>query len=96
MSDTPLSEQTLNDIADALHRLRRAFIRHGLNPPVSVELATYEDGERLRYSLPRNLIITQPTLTDAPDPRWCCNIVGVELLWPGKWRARERGGRDLV
>lgn len=91
MSDEgPLSEQAFQDIAGAIHRLRAAFKRHGLEPPKSIELGSHEDGDRMRHYMPRDLVLAQPKFTDLPDPRWVCNIIGMEIHWPGKWRAYER------
>lgn len=90
MSEEPLSEQAFQDIASALHRLRAAFVRYGMKPPISVELGSHDDGYRLRSYMPRDLVSAQPRMTDKPDPEWVCNIIGVELRWPGRWRAYMR------
>jgi hypothetical protein len=86
----------MREICNAILRLRAAFKCAGMDAPVLIELGKHEDGDRLRYVMPRDMLLAQPQITDKPDPEWVCNIVGMEVRYPGRWRARQRGGRDFV
>lgn len=90
-----MPEDAFIEIANAITMLRRAFMRAGLRPPKAIELETHEDGDRLRLSLPRDMLVAEPRMTDR-GPQWVCSIVGLDIHYPGQWRARERGGIDFV
>lgn len=92
----PNGEEQIRAIGEAILKLRKAFLTAGLKPPVSIELGHHVDGTKLRCLLPPDLYLSQPQITDSPDPQWVCNIMGMEVRYPGQWRARERGGRDFV
>ncbi|NLS27973.1 hypothetical protein S2M10_29750 [Sphingomonas sp. S2M10] len=86
-------DEAFLDLCNSVHRLRRSFIRLGLKPPKSIEVADYDDGMKFRAMSPGELVQTYPALGRNDDPEWCANVVGVEVRMPGQWRARERGGR---
>lgn len=88
--------EAMREICNAILHLRRAFIQAGMKAPVSLELGDREDGMRLRYIIPDDMIAVQPQMTGRNDPEWVCNIVGMEVRYPGAWRGRERGGRDFI
>jgi hypothetical protein len=90
-----LSDEVFTDIANAMMRLRHAFMRHNLNPPKSLELGSHDDGARLLSSLPKSLYVAQPRM-DKSDPEWCLDLVGIEVRFPAHWRAKRRGGMDAV
>lgn len=99
MHDTTPKEtgyEAMREICNAILHLRRAFIQAGMKPPVSLEIADREDGMRLRYVMPADMIAAQPQMTSKDDPEWVANIVGMEVRYPGQWRARLRGGRDFI
>lgn len=86
--DEPISDEVaFRELANALTRLRGAFIKAGFEPPKAIELASHEDGFRLRHILPREMIYAttqQGRLKDSDDV--VMNIVGVELRYPAKHR----------
>ena len=88
-------QDTFHEIADAVHRLRRAFIRAGMKAPVSIELGSHEDKHRFLYVMPRDLVLAQPRF-DKPHPEWVANIMGMEVRMPAQWRITGKGGRGLV
>ena len=88
-------QDTFHEIADAVHRLRRAFIRAGMKAPASIELGSIEDKDRFLHAMPRDLVLAQPHL-DKPHPEWVANIMGMEVRMPGQWRVNSNGGRGLV
>lgn len=90
------NEEAWVDLANSILRLRRSFVRLGLQPPKAIEVATYEDGMRLKSRTPGDLVRFDPGMGRHDDPEWVGTVCGTELRFPGKWRARERGGRDLV
>lgn len=94
--DGRIGEEHIYAIGNAILKLRRAFIDAGISPPVSIELGDWEAGDKLRCYIPRELFHAQARMTDKPDPEWACNIMGMEVRYPGRWRDRERGGRDFI
>lgn len=90
------SREAFEDIANALMHLRAAFIKHHMKAPKCIELATRKDGDILRYMLPMDMIYTQPEIGRRDDPDIVMNIVGFEVRYPAQFRARERGGFDIV
>lgn len=93
--NVPPDERAFSEIATALMRLNAMFRKAGLQPVKSLELGSHEDGDRLRAYLPRHMVVPEPRqLTDAPNPEWVCNIVGVEVRFPGRWREYETAHRS--
>lgn len=90
-----MSDEAFTDIANAVMRLRHAFMRHGLKPPVAIELGAHQDGDHLRYILPRDLVMAQPRM-DRDDPEWCFDFQGLEFRYPAKWRYTQRGGKEVI
>jgi hypothetical protein len=90
-----MNDDAFRDIANAVMRLRHAFLRHGFEPPSAIELGSHENGDRLRYALPRDLVVAQPRM-DKDDPEWCFDFQGVEFRYPAHWRSTKRGGREAV
>ena len=90
------NEEAVVEIANSILRLRQSFRRLGLQPPKAIELSNHEDGDRLRCMAPRDMLQFNADMGGGADPEWVANICGVEVRYPGQWRARERGGRDLV
>jgi hypothetical protein len=96
MMSEPMSDEAFTDIANAILRLRRAFLKHHMEPPKSIELATIDEGHRFRYYMPKDMVMMTPRQPSGNDPEWVCTIAGMEVRFPGQWRAREKGGRDFV
>lgn len=90
------NEEAWVDLANSILRMRRSFVRLGLQPPKAIELASHKDGDRLRCCTPGDLVRFDPGMGRHDDPEWVATICGTEVRYPGHWRARERGGRDLV
>lgn len=88
----PDKDETFNDIAKAVHQLRRAFLKNGLTPPSSIELGAHEDGDRLRYSMPRDLMIPMVArdLDDKESAHIVFQLVGIEFRYPAKKRQVSR------
>lgn len=80
-------KQPFDDIMEAIFNLRTAFIKHSMNPPISIELGHVRDATRLRYMLPSEMAMVQPRMGETKDDaEWVCNIMGVEVRMPGEWR----------
>lgn len=91
-----MSESPFDDIANALFRLRTAFVKHGMEPPVSIELGHVKDADWFRHAMPRDLVVAQPRMgVDEDNPEWVCNIMGVEVRMPAQWRGTKAGRREL-
>jgi hypothetical protein len=89
-------EQQFDDIMEAIARLRIAFIRHGMQPPISIELGHVKDADWFRWSMPNNMVMFNPRMGVEKDtPEWVCNIQGVEVRMPAVWRATTTGRRVL-
>jgi hypothetical protein len=91
-----MTEKTFDDIANALMRLRAAFKRHGLECPVALELKTRRDGDHLRHMVGRDMTYSQPQMGRGQNPDIVINLVGFEIRYPAEFRARERGGFDIL
>lgn len=91
------SEDAFNEIATAIMRLRATFIKHGFKPPKSLEMDSHQDGDRMRYILPRDMIAAYPaqSLRDENDIDIMFNILGIEFRYPAKFR-RERGSTRII
>lgn len=77
-------------------RLRIAFLKHGMQPPISIELGHVKDGDWFRYSLPKDMALATPRMgVDSDSPEWVCNIMGVEVRMPAQWRGTKAGRRAL-
>ena len=96
--DKKESDKAFNDIANAIFRLRVAFMRNGLNPPKSIELGDFEDSDKFRrlMLMQSDMVLMQARQPPEGNPEWICNIAGVEIRMLGRWRMQERGGRDFV
>jgi hypothetical protein len=91
-----MEKSGFDDITKAIWQLRAAFLKNGLQPPVSLELGTPEDGYKFMHLMPRDLVMSQPRMgLDEDRPQWVCNLMGVEVLRPAEWRS-ERGGKRLL
>ena len=88
-------EEFFDDLSKATHLLRRAFLKRGLKPPTAVVIEDRDAGDRLRASLPQNMIYAQPNMGDK-GPEWVFNIGGVDFRYPGAWFAAPGGNRKLV
>lgn len=85
-----------DDIMDAIWRLRTAFIKHGMEPPISIELGHVKDSDCFRYALPKDMARAQPRMgVESDNPEWVCNIMGVEVRMPAQWRGTKAGRRVL-
>lgn len=87
-------EEIFTDIAEAIYRLRRAFKKHHLEAPVAIELGSHEDMMRLRDCVPAEYLNVGPMLLERPS--LVANIAGVDIVAPAQFRARKRGGFDVV
>lgn len=92
-----MAETFFDDFADAVHRLRRAFLRHGLTPPTAIELGDMEAGKRLQLALPEEMVRAGYGLNqrDKPDPDVIIHFMGVEIRYPAELRARPGGRIDF-
>ena len=89
-------DEAFSDIFNALMRLRAAFQRHNMEPPKAIELATIEDGARFRHSISKDMVMLQPMMGNNPArPDLVCNVCGIEVRFPARFRAREGGGFDI-
>lgn len=85
-----------DDVMEAIWRLRTAFIKHGMNPPISIELGHVKDGDWFRWSAPTDLMLAQMRMgVDKDNPEWVCSIMGVEVRMPAQWRRTKDGRRML-
>lgn len=86
-----------DDFANAVHKLRSAFLKHGLEPPTAIELGSIESGRRLQLSLPENMIAAGYGLNqrDKPDPDVIIPFMGVEIRYPAELRKRPGGRVDF-
>lgn len=86
------NEQAFADILDAVYRLRKAFIKNGLQPPISIELGDPRDSTHFRYMLPKDMALAQPRMGDTEkDAEWVCSLMGIEVRMPGQWRSGPDG-----
>lgn len=84
-----------DDIIDAVYRLRIAFKKHGMEPPVAIELGAPKDGSIFRHLMTREMIHSDPRMgVDKDNPAWVANVMGIEVVMPAEWRS-ERGGKIL-
>ena len=96
MSDEKV-EVAFNEIMSAIYQLRIAFLKHGMSPPVSIELAKDRDTDWFRYNLPPHLALAQPRMGETrTDAEWVCNIMGMEVRMPAQWRKELDGRSRLV
>jgi hypothetical protein len=92
-----MGDDAFTDLANAVLRLRGAFLKHGLTPPKAIELGSFEDGARLRATVDNNLVHFDPGMGRSDsNPDMVGNLCGVEIRYPAKFRARERGGFDVI
>lgn len=89
-------DEAFTDIANAIGRLRIAFLKHNLTPPKSIELGDHDAGDRFRHAVGTNMVLTQPRLEGRDDPELVCHFMGIEIRYPGHWRALRGGGRELI
>lgn len=90
-------QQAFDEIADAINRLRRAFLRNGMKAPVSIELGDKRDKDAFVYLMPRDLVMTQVrTWHDPANPELVANIFGVEVRMPAQWRLKRDGGKEAL
>ena len=52
-------KQPFDDVMEAIFRLRTAFIKHGMEPPISIELGHVKDGDWFRATLGRRGVFVQ-------------------------------------
>lgn len=92
------NEQAFTEIANAILRLRSAFMQAGFEPPKSIELASHEDGYRMRHILPSSMIMATPAanLRDENDTDVLFPICGVEVRYPAKFRKLARGRTETL
>lgn len=89
-----MNEEQFNEIAQAVFALRLAFIRAGMRPPKSIELASRKDGDFFRHYSPKDMVVFVPR--QAQGAEWCGTIMGVEVRMPGQWREHPGGDRRFV
>ena len=95
MADSPLhnDEAAFKEVMNAMQRLRVAFLKCGMNVPVSIELGTVRDGDIFRHRMPREYVLAQPRMGETKaDAEWVANMFGIEVRMPAQWR-RERDGK---
>lgn len=85
-----------SDLANAIGKLRAAFLRHGLEPPTAIELGDHESGKRFQLSLPQDMIRTSFALNQRGEgnPDVIGHFMGIEIRYPAKLRGRKHGGVD--
>ena len=91
-------EDDFSTIAEAIVRLRHAFLRAGFSAPKSIELGTYEDGTRFRSLAPSDMMQFNPDAMakGIAQPEWVGNFYGVEVRMPAQWRADIKGKRHAI
>ena len=90
-------QKAFDEIADAVHRLRRAFLQHGMEAPVSIELGSIRDKNRFLGLMPTDLIRAQArTWHDPARPELVANMLGMEIRMPAQWRRLENGGKVVL
>ena len=88
----PISnEEAFSEIANALMRLRIAFIKAGFKPPKEVHLADHKDGYKLRHILPPEMIYATVDLGDNDIDEVKFNICGIDLRYPARYRRTKNG-----
>jgi len=91
-----MAGEPFDDILDAISRLRAAFLKHGMQPPISIELGHMKDGDWFRWAMPKDMVMFQPRMgVESDNPEWVCNIMGVEVRLPAQWRGEKHGRRVL-
>lgn len=91
-----MSEEAFDDIANAIHGLRRAFMKHGLKPPVSLELGDAKDGDFFRYIIGKDMIAPRPFMgNENKGPEWVCDLLRIEVRMPAAWRQVTSNRRVL-
>jgi len=71
----------LDDIAAAIAQLQRAFMRHGLEPPKSIRLPTFEAGMKARQVLLSSPSVWQSG-RDLTTATRSLRINGCVVYWP--------------
>jgi hypothetical protein len=74
-------------IIEAIRTLNHEFRIAGLKPPAAIELASRDDGDRLRMMAPRDLVgDSRFVKVDAQTGLLAneCQICGTVVRWPGK------------
>lgn len=93
----PISDEAaFTEIANTIMRLRHAFIRAGFQPPLAIELASFDDGYRMRHILPRDMILAFPKEgrdPDKDDVMFC--LQGVEFRYPAHYRHPRKGTETI-
>jgi hypothetical protein len=86
-----------NELANAIHKLRTAFLKRGLEPPLSIELGSIEAGRRFQLSIPKDMIAASFGFSqrDKPDPDVIIPFMGVEIRYPAELRNRPGGRVDF-
>ena len=86
---TPIQdEKAFTEIANAILHLRHTFLLCGFQVPVSIELASHEDGYRMRHIMPHDMILASASanLRDENETDVIFSICGIELRYPAKYR----------
>lgn len=82
----------MDEIADAIMRLRLAFQRQGLNAPISLELGSNEDVSRLRaMARPHVRQAFRPSM-ERDKPEIVGEIAGMKVRAPATWMPLRGGG----
>lgn len=91
-------EDAFTEIANAILHLRIAFQRCGFQAPKSIELASHDDGFRMRHILPREMIMATPAqgLRNEDDTDVLFPVCGVELRYPAQFRRLQRGRTETL
>ena len=89
--------EPMEDILDALYRLRVAFKKHGMEAPISIELGSHRDKDTFRHSMSRDLVMAQPRMGDTlQDAEWVASVMGIEVRMPAQWRYERDGKLHIV
>lgn len=92
-----MADDAFDDVFNAIANLRIAFMRHGIEPPKSIELSTYKDKDIFLHKMPRDMVLAQPRMGETrKDAEWVANIMGVEIRMPAQWRTDLDGRSKLT
>ncbi len=93
-------KDAISDIANAIMRLRAAFMKHHMNPPTMIVLADVSDADRLR-ALPihhMDMRFTDPEPVEAVElpVQMKVELCGMQIRYPARKLAERGGGWKYV
>lgn len=88
-----MTTDEFNDIASAIMRLRKAFMRNRLDPPTIIQLASWEDGQTLSMIAGKEALSTRVLVEQGltGEAAYQMTICGTKVRWPAKRKALRNG-----